>query len=96
MEKIYKLFIDFLVKYYTGLIQFSIGTKKYTGVKPYLGIFILIWGLFKLFFQAMPFDEVWWAWWDYIMLILLIPQVVAGFSKFAINEQKRLNAKNEK
>lgn len=92
----YRIFIDFLVKYYTGIIQIKVGKTYITGVKPYLGLFILLWALLKLFIQAYPFAEVWWAWWDTIMLILLIPQVIAGFSKFAINEQKRLNKENEK
>jgi len=96
MEKLYKIFIDFLVKYYTGIIGVKVGKTWISGVKPYLGLYILLWALFKLFFQGIPFDYVWWAWWDTIMFILLIPQVVAGFSKFAINEQKRLNDKNEK
>jgi hypothetical protein len=34
------------------------------------------------------------AWWDVIIIILLIPQVLAGFSMFAVKEQKRLNDEN--
>lgn len=86
----YKKFIDFLVKFYSGTVSWKIGKWYMSGVKPYLGFFFLLWGILKVI-QVSVTGITYWAWWDYIMTILIIPQIIAGFSMFAVNEQKRLN-----
>jgi hypothetical protein len=90
MKKIYKWFIDFLVKYYTGIIKWKIGKYNFSAFKPTILIFLIFYGILKII-QVATQGEVYFAWWDIVMLILLIPQVLAGFTKFAINEQRRLN-----
>ncbi len=92
MKKMYKLLINFLVKYYAGTISWKWGKWYMSSVKPTLFIFFLFYGVLKLI-QALNNGITFLAWWDYIMIILLIPQVLAGFSMFAVNEQKRLNKK---
>jgi len=95
MKKMYKLFIDFLVKYYSGSVTWKIGKLHIIGVKPYLGLFILFWAVLKII-QSWNSGVTYWAWWDTVIVILLIPQVISGFSMFAVNEQKRLNEEEEK
>jgi len=94
MKKMYKLLIDFLVKYYSGTISWKWGKWYMSSVKPTLFFFFLFWGLLKLI-QVLTVGITFIAWWDIIIIILLIPQVIAGFSMFAVNEQKRLNEKND-
>jgi len=97
MEKsLYHKFIDFMVEMYSGTIQWQWGKWYFSAAKPALGIFILIWGLLKLFLQGIPEGMTWFAWWDYFMILLLIPQVLAAMSMFAVNEQKRLIEKQLK
>lgn len=95
-KRIYKKIIDYLVKYYTGVTTFNIGKCYMSGPKVRFGIFILIWGLMKLFIQGIPEGMTWFAWWDFIMVILFIPQLLAAFSMFAVNEQKRLDNNENK
>jgi hypothetical protein len=93
--EIYYAIISFIVRYYSGAITWKIGKYYMSGVKPYLGLFMVTWGVLKLT-QFYHNDMVYWAWWDYLMLALLIPQLLGGFSMFAIKEQKRLKLKYNK
>ena len=93
--KFYRQLIDFLVKFYSGTISWKLGKWYMSGVKPYFGLFILLWGLLKVFIQAIPEGMTWFAWWDVIMIILFIPQFLGAFSMFAVNEQKRLIEKEQ-
>jgi hypothetical protein len=93
MKKLYKIFIDFLVKYYSGTISWKWGKWYMSSVKPTLFIYFLFWGILKVI-QASTMGFTYIAWWDVIIIILLIPQVLAGFSMFAVKEQKRLNDEN--
>lgn len=90
----YKKIIDFLAKYYSGTITWTIGNTHLSGVKPYLGYFFLLWGIFKIL-QVSIVGIVYWAWWDYIMTLLVIPQILAGFSNVILKEQKRLEEKEK-
>jgi hypothetical protein len=94
MKKVYKKIIDFLYKNYTGLISYKIGKYEVYSVKPYILIFVIFWGILKLI-QSLVFGFVFWAWWDYILITLFIPQIIAGFSMIIVNEYKKLNNKNE-
>ena len=92
----YKKFIDFLVRFYSGTISFKLGKLYMSAAKPTLLVFILIWGVLKVIQATHAHSETGsyttsLAWWDLIMLILLIPQLLATFSMFAVKEQKRLN-----
>jgi len=97
-DTLYLKLINFLVKFYSGTISWKMGKYYLSSVKPYTFIFFLLWGALKVV-QAIHMNNIgegmytYWAWWDYIMVLLLIPQLLAGFSNFAVNEQKRLNNK---
>jgi len=85
-----KAFVDFLVKYYTGTIQWKIGRIYFSAYKPFLLIFMLIFGATKAW-EHYIYGYVEMNWWTIMMLILLVPQVMAGFSMWAVNMQKKLN-----
>jgi hypothetical protein len=91
----YRKFIDFLVDMYAGTIQWQWGKWYFSAAKPAFGIFILIWGLLKLFVQAIPEGMTWFAWWDYFMVLITIPQFLAAMTMFAVNEQKRLDEQDK-
>lgn len=88
-------FINFLVKNYTGYIEWRIGKYYVSSPKPYLDLYILMWGILKLVQSFITADGlIHTVWWDYVLMFFLIPQFLAGFTQFAINEQKKFKKKD--
>lgn len=95
MKKLYNKIIEFLYRNYTGLISYKIGKFNLYSVKPYISIYVVFWGILKLI-QSFTFGFVFWTWWDYILLALFIPQIIAGFSMLVVKEYRKIKGNNEK
>lgn len=92
----YKAMINLLVNLYSGTISWKLGKFYMSAVKPTFLVFFLIWGALKVYQAVQTKAETGsfatsWAWWDYIMALLLILQMLAAFTSFAAKEQQRLN-----
>jgi len=88
MQKLLKNLADFFVEYYSGTIQWKVGKWYCSGVKLGFAIFIVVWMLTKGY-QLWKYDDIWWWWVDTFMVIIGIPQYLAGFSMFWVKIKRK-------
>lgn len=81
--------IDTLVNMYAGVVSFKIGSWYASACKPTILIYMIIFGILKTI-EALKYGYVTMTWWTIVLLVLLIPQLLFGFSMILINWQTKV------